>query len=134
MFAAEIPADIHQFDRVERAAATPRRTSRVRAFALEAVEHRYEPGAAPGAPRHAEPAVDVRKERDVHIFEEARANVVRLGADQFLGHARPDPDRARNLFALHDLLQHDRRRDIYGLTGVVAFAMARRPVDHRLAI
>ena len=52
----------------------------------------------------AEVVADVREERDVDVLEEPVADEVRLGADQLFGDARPDPDRARQLLALHDLL------------------------------
>ena len=72
VLAAEVPADVHQLDGVERAAAAPRRAGGVRALALEAVLHRHEPGAVAVAPRHAEVVADVREERDVDVLEEAR--------------------------------------------------------------
>ena len=51
MLAPEIPADVHQLDRVERAAAPPRRARGVRALAFETVEHRDETGAEPRSPQ-----------------------------------------------------------------------------------
>ena len=82
----------------------------------------------------AEVVADVREERDVDILEEPVAHEVRLGADQLFRGARPDADRAGQLLALHDLLHRDRRRDVHGLAGVVAFAVARRAFDHRRVV
>ena len=95
VLAPEVPADVHQLDRVERAPAAPRRRGRVRALALEAVLHGHE-AVPPRSPHDtAEVAVDVREERDVDVLEEPGAHVVRLRADQLFGDARPDADRAR---------------------------------------
>ena len=56
VLAAEVPADVHQLDGVERGAAAPRRAGRVRALALERVLDRHEPGADAVAPADAEVA------------------------------------------------------------------------------
>src|SRR6185503_435644 len=134
MLATIVPADVHQLDRVERASAAPWGAGGVRTLALEAVLDGYEPGTAPVAPAHPEIRADVREQGDVDVLEEAVADVIRLGADEFLGDARPDADGAGNLLALHDLLEHDRGGDVHRLARVVAFAMAGRAFNHRLAV
>src|SRR3990172_1709761 len=134
MLAAIVPADVHQLDGVERALAAPRVARRMSALALETVEHRHEARAAAIAPGDRQIVADVREERDVHVLEEAIADEVRLRTDEFLGDPRPDPDRAWNLLALHDLLEHYRGRDIHGLAGVVPFTVPRRALDERLAV
>ena len=134
MLAAVVPADVHQLDRVERAASAPRRARRMRGLARERELDRDEARALAVAPGHAEIVADVREERDVDILEESAADEVGLGADQFLRGARPDPNRARQLLALHDLLHGDRRRDVHRLPGVVALAVAGRAFDHRRVV
>src|SRR6185436_3638196 len=57
---------------------------------------------------------------------------VGLRADELLGGAGPDADRAGQLLALHDLLHRERRGDVHRLAGVVAFAVSGRAFDHRL--
>ena len=134
VLAAIVPADVHQLDGVERAAAAPRCAGRVRGLAGEGELDGHEPGAVAIAPGHTEIVADVREERDVDILEEALTHEVRLGADQFLGRTRPDADRARQLLALHDLLHGDGGRDVHRLTGVVALAVPGRAFDHRRVV
>ena len=74
------------------------------------------------------------KMRDVDVLERAGAHVVRLRAEQFLGDARPELQRARQALLLHDLLDRQRRGDLQRHARVVAFAVARRAFDDRLAI
>ena len=77
MLAAEIPADIHQLHRVERAAPLPWLTRRVGALALKRVFHRYEAGARVGPPGHLEVVAHVRElklargdtGKQVHVIE-----------------------------------------------------------------
>ncbi len=128
---AVVPADVHQLDRVERASSSPRRACRMRGLAGERELDGDEARAIAVAPGHAKLVADVREERDVDVLEEARAHEVGLGADELFGGARPDPNRARQLLALHDLLHGDRRRDVHRLAGVVPFTMAGRALDHR---
>src|SRR2546429_283110 len=59
VLAPVIPADVHELDRVERAAAAPRRTGGMCAPALEAEEHGYEAVAGDVAPRGREVIVHV---------------------------------------------------------------------------
>ena len=103
----------------------------MRGLASERELDRDESGAVAVAPRHAEVVADVGEERDVDVLEEAGADEVRLRADQLFGGPRPDPDRARQLLPLHDLLHRDRRGDVDRLAGVVAFAVSRRAFNHR---
>ena len=69
------------------------------------------------------------EQHDVDVLEHAGANVVGLGADQFFGHARPQPDGALQVLALHHLLHRQRGQDVQRHAGVVAFAVARRAFD-----
>jgi hypothetical protein len=66
MFAAEVPADIHQFHGVECAATPPHGARRARFHPGSA--GRYETRSATGAPRHAESRH--AEQRDIDIFEE----------------------------------------------------------------
>ena len=134
VLAPVVPADVHELDRVERAATPPRRPGRVRRLAGERELDRHEPSAIAVAPGHAEVVADVREERDVDVLEEAVAHEVGLRADQLFGGPRPDPDGARQLLALHDFLHGDRRRDVDRLPGVVSFAVSGRALDHRRVI
>ena len=84
----------------------------MRGLAAERVLDRDEAGAVAIAPGDAEVVADVREQRDVDVLEEPGADEVRLGADQLLGGARPDADRAGQLLALHDLLHRERRGDV----------------------
>ena len=57
-----------------------------------------------------------------------------LAAQKFLGDARPDHQRTGKFFALHEVLDCERRDDIDRLSRIVTFAMARRSFDQWLAI
>src|SRR5690606_38407095 len=46
----------------------------------------------------------------------------------------PDADGARNLVALHDLLERERRRDVHGLPRIVPLAMPGSAFDDRVAV
>ena len=76
----------------------------------------------------------MREKCDVDVLEEAFAHEVGLGAHQFFRGAWPDADRARQLLAFHQFLDRDRRGDVDRLAGVVAFAVSRRPLDHRCEV
>ena len=134
MLAAVVPADVHQFHRVERRAAAPWRRGAVRRLAFEGVFHRHQATAATVAPTGAEIRADVVVEHDVDVLEESRAHEMRLRAEQLLGHARPDHQRPRQLLALHDLLHRQRGDDVERRAGVVAFAVPRRALDERIVI
>ena len=134
VLAPEVPADVHQLDRVERAAAVPRVAGAVRRFAFEGVldrDHPVAPAVAPGG-RHS--AADVAVEDDVDVVEHPGPDEVRLAAELLLGDAGPDHERAVDLLPLHDLLHRERRGDVHRLAGVVTLAVPRRPVDQRLAV
>ena len=75
---------------------------------------------------------DVREDADVDVLEDAGAHVVRLGAEQFLGHAGPELQRALQVLLLHDLLDRERGGDLQRHAGVVPFAVAGRTFDDRL--
>ena len=129
MLAAEIPADVHQLDRVERRASAPRRRGGVRALALELVLDRDQAVLVAVAPADAEVVGDVREDRDVDVLEQAGAHVVRLGADQLLGDARPQHQRALEVLLLHHFLDGERRGDLQRHAAVVPLAVARRAFD-----
>src|SRR5262249_5653518 len=128
----EVPADVHQFDSVERGMPAPRLRGCVGALALEGVFDRHEAVAAVVAPLlRREAAVDVAEDRDVDVPQHPVADEPRFRADELLGDARPDLDRAGQPLALHDLFHREDRGDVHGLARVVPFAMPRRAFDHR---
>ena len=131
MLAAHVPADIHQLDGVERRFAAPRRRRRMGAFAGKGIFDRDQAGAGRRAPGGGEIAADMSEDDRIDILEDAVADHEGLAADQFLGDARPEHQRARDLLALHQLLQRERSDEIDRLAAVMAFAMARSALDHR---
>src|SRR5260370_19601273 len=133
MLAAEVPAHVHQFDGVERALAAPGRSGGVSALALEHVLDADQTVLIErGPPGNAEVGGHMGKQADIDVLEHAVAYVVRLGADKFLGHSRPQPERAGEMLALHQLLHGDGRDDVEGHPGIMAFAVFRRRFNHRL--
>ena len=70
----------------------------------------------------------------VDVIEIAVAHEPRFGAELLFRDPRPKHERSGNAFALHDLLQHDRSGYVDRLPGIVAFAVARRPLDDRVMI
>ena len=134
MLAAIVPADVHQHRRVERAASAPRRAGRMRALAFERVLDRHEPVVGAITPVDAPVAADVREDDDVGVLEVAVAHVVGLGAEQLFGDARPQLDGARDLLALHDLLEHDRRGDVQRHARVVSLAVSGSALEERIVI
>jgi hypothetical protein len=74
----------------------------------------------------------VRKEDCVDIVKTAVARKPCLRRDQFFGDTRPKHYRSRQRLPLHDVLHGERGRDVHGLTGIMALAMARRALDDRL--
>ncbi len=102
------------------------------ALALEAVLDRDQTVAAAVAPADAHVRADVSEDADVDILEGAGADVVRLGAEQFFGDARPELERALQTLLFHDLLHGERRRDLHRHPRVVALAVPRRPFDEWL--
>src|SRR6185503_17299773 len=91
-------------------------------------------GARAIAPRHAQLAVDVREQGDIDVLEEAFADEIRFRPDELLGGAGPDPDRARQLLALHDLLHREDGGEVDRLAGVVALAVPGSPFHHRRVV
>ena len=134
MLAPEVPRDVHQLDRIERAAPAPGRAGRVGAGPLEREFGADQRQATPRSPGDIQVVAHVREEHGVHVLEDALANVVRLASELLLGDAGPDVNRARDLLALHDLLDRDRRGDVHRLTGVVSLSMSRRADDHRVLV
>jgi hypothetical protein len=135
VLAPEVPADIHQFHGVERAAPPPGSTGGVRALSFEGIEHRNETGhVSPIAPRHAHVVADVDEHGDVHVLEQSGADEIRLRPDQLLGRAGPDSDGSRELFALHDLFHGDGGGDVQRLAGVVSFAVTGGALDDRIVV
>ena len=134
VLAAEVPANVHQLDRVEGAAPVPGRAGPVRALALEQVLDRHHAVAPALAPARGHVAADVRVEDDVDIVEEARLDVVGLGPELLLGDARPDDEGAGQVLALHDLLDREGRGDVEGLARVVPLAVAGGAGDEGIAV
>ena len=112
MFAPEIPSDVHQLNRVERAAALPRRARRVCALAFERVLDRNQSGRRRLAPRSAQIVPDVREQHHVDVFENTFAHEVSLAGDELFGDARPKFDRAGKFGAFHLSLDCDRGGDV----------------------
>src|SRR6516164_576930 len=108
MLTAEVPADVHQLDGVERGPSAPWGARRVRAFALEAVLDRDEAIARGVAPGHLHVRAHMGEKRDVDVLEDARTYVIRLGAEQFFRDPRPQLERASQVLLLHDLLHRQR--------------------------
>src|SRR4029453_12164264 len=103
LLAAEIPADVHELARAQRVAATPGSRRCVRGGALEGVFDRYHPGPVRLAPGGRELVADVGEEHGVDVLEHAGAHEVGLGAEELLGDARPEHERAGKLLALHEV-------------------------------
>src|SRR5665213_329941 len=104
MLAPEVPRHIHQLHGVERAAASPRRASRVRGLSLKIELHRDEAALRSLPPRSSEIVAHMREENYINILEHACAHEVRLASQQLFGHSGPDLDRTGKMIALHDLL------------------------------
>ena len=135
MLPAKVPTDVHQLNRIKRALTTPRSASRVRALPLEVVFDTDDCILiAAAAPRHAEAGRDVREQHNVHILEQAGANVICLGADQLFGYARPQSNSALQMLAFHHFFDCQRCGNVQWHTGVVAFAMSRRAFNQRVVI
>src|SRR5207244_4124350 len=92
---------------------------------------RLKAGAEAGAPADAEAAADVREKIDIDVAEHAGADEIHLRADQLLGDARPQLQRAGQMLALHDLLHRERGSDVQRNAGVVPFAVTRRAFARR---
>src|SRR5712691_5911505 len=134
LLAAEIPADVHELDRAQRVAAAPGPRRRVRGLALESVFDRDQPGPVRLAPGGRELVADMGEEHGVDVLEHAGAHEEGLAADELLGNARPDHERAGKLLALHEVLDRERRDDVDRLSGIVALAVSWSPFYERLAI
>src|SRR2546423_109763 len=66
MLAAEVPADVHELDSIERASAAPRSSGCVSAFALEHVLDAHQSVLIQRrSPRHAHVGRDVREQANV---------------------------------------------------------------------
>src|SRR5262245_29405707 len=79
-------------------------------------------------------ARDVREKHEVDVLEVPLADVVRLGAEQLFRDAGKELDGPLDFLALHDLLQHDRRRDVHRHAGVVPLSVARSTLDERVVV
>ena len=134
MLATVVPADVHQLDAVERAAAVPGGDGAVGALAFEEKLDRDQPAAAPLAPAGDEVGADVAVEHGVDILEQPGPDEVGLVPELLLGDPRPEHQRARDVLALHDLLHRERGGHDERLPGIVPFAVPRRPLHQRVAI
>ncbi len=133
VLAPEIPGDVGELHRIERAAAPPRRAGRVGRLALEGVEQRDQAVAVARAPRHAEVAAHMTEQADVHIVEQSAPHVVRLGAHQLLGDAGPDLEGAGDVIALHESFGREGRGDVHRHPAVVPFPMTGRAGNQGVA-
>ena len=98
----------------------------MRARSGEHVLDRHHAGARAFAPAGGEVAADMDEQRRVHVLEHTVAHEERLGAEGFLGDARPDDERARQLVAVEDLLHRESRSDDQRMSGVVSFTVPGR--------
>ena len=134
VLAAVVPRDVHQLDRVERAAAAPRIDGAMRRLALEEILDRHQTVAAAVAPAGRQTAADMAVQNDIDVVEHPRPYVVRLAAELLLGNAGPDQQGARDALPFHDVLHREHRGDVHRLTRVVALTVSRSTLDQRLAI
>src|SRR5262245_53248226 len=74
------------------------------------------------------------EEHGVNVLEQAGAYEVGLGAEELLGDAWPEHERAGKLLAFHEILDRKRGDDVDRLSGIVTLAMAWRTFDQWLAI
>ena len=128
VLAAVVPPNVHQLDRVERAAPVPGRTGAVGALTFEQIFDRDQPVAPALPPADVHAVADVGIEHDVDVVEQTGADVVRLGAKLLLGDARPDLEGARQPFTLHDLLDREHGGHVERLPRVVSLAVPGRPL------
>jgi hypothetical protein len=122
VLAQVVHADVHQFDRVERAAAGLRGSRSVGRDAVER-EPRAEyclavPVIRPG------PVGRVPGENDIDVVEQPGAQHVGLGVHGFLGRRAVEPHRAREIVRRHDAGEGDRRGGGSGSINAVAAAVA----------
>src|SRR5689334_8301376 len=122
MLASEIPADVHQFHRVECAAAPPGSTGGVRAFPLEHVLDRNESVASCWTIGDAQVRGNVREQADIDVFEDAGLNEECLRAEFLFRNPWPELNSALEMFALHDFLHRESREDVERHPGVVTLA------------
>src|SRR5207247_3010587 len=94
MLAAKVPADVHEFDGVQRASPRPRSARRVRRLTFEEIFDGDEPGTGEISPGHTEVAADVRVKVHVDILEEPVPHEPGLSSVRLVANARPEPDGA----------------------------------------
>ena len=134
VFAPVVPGDVRKLHRIERAAPLPGIAGAMGGDAVEHVFNGNQPRAPGLAPAHAHGAGNVGVQHRVDVFEKTVPGVPGLGAEQFLGDARPDHDGTGHVLALHDFLDRQRRDNDDRLTGIMTFAVARTVFDHGLPI
>jgi len=123
VLAAEVPSHVHEFYCIQSAAAHPRGAGPMGALTVETILRRNQAGAG-GAVGSGEIAANVGAQHYVQVAKEVRIDHVRAAGEQLLGNPRVDAQGAGNFVLLHQILDGDRSRQVYGLTRVVAFAMS----------
>ncbi len=134
MLSPHVPGDVHQFHRIERAAPRPGRASGMAGDALERVFDRNHAVIARIAIAGAKAGGDMGEDRDVHILEHSRPDIIGLGREQFLGHAGPEHQLALDAVLSHHLLGGDRSGNDQRHARIMPFAMAGRPRHDRLQL
>ena len=81
MFAAEIPAYIHQFYGIQGAAAFPGVTGTMGGDAVKQIFYGYQPGAASVSPADIQVVGNVGEQHGIHALEETIAGIPGLGAE-----------------------------------------------------
>src|SRR5262249_2053888 len=84
------------------------------------------------APGDAHVGSHMCEQTDVYIFEHSIAYVVSLRSKEFLSHSRPQPDRSREVLALHHLFHRQGSHNIKWHPGIVTLTVTRRALDQRL--
>ena len=133
MFAQFIEADVHQLDRVDRVLAVPGIDRAVRGLAVKG-EHRADRRIVLHAVAGREPFADVQVDDRVDVLEIAGAHEERAACDLLLRRPVRNRDRARQVVALHHLLDRERGERGDAAVRVVSLHVARAVLDQRLAL
>ena len=71
---------------------------------------------------------------DVNILKQSATNKIGLRSQLLLSNTWPQHDRSWNLFAFHELLENERRRNVHGLARIVPFAVAWGAFDNWVVV
>src|SRR5205809_7685458 len=116
MLAPEIPANIHQLDRIQRASAAPRSCGCMRRFATKRVLDGDKSAAVGWPVADIEIVTNMNEETDVHILEVTISNKVSLRPEKLFSDSGPEHQRAGKLLALHNSSHGKTRRNAPGNT------------------